>query len=429
LLTTTLVVPAGTAAGTAVQLKLSASVGSEIHQSGATLTVLPSTDAACASLPPPGPGPNPPPPPPPPPGPPVPPPPPPTPPPPPPPPPSAYKGRCVTSGACKKCDSAARCAICTQPAYVFNALTGKCDCAPGYKGTASRSSSNRYMTCSACSAKQWSPGGALGVAKCAACPRGEVPNNDRSACAAPGAWLAWSPDHTNRRWVTQEKKISPATVARLAPKWTFETDGDVSGTPVAFQGRVYFPSWKGSIYCVNAATGALIWQKSVEQLLTEAGVTIAAGDKGFVLSRAVGLAGDRLVFGTMRRIEGGEILLFFRAARALGFFSFFFFRGGGGRGGGGGGGGGRGRGGGGSARGARRRGPPGRRGAAAWFLAGWGVWGVFLFFFFWGGGGLWFFFLSFSFPPPPPPAPSHSCAHSPNLHTPTPTRNTITPPP
>jgi polyvinyl alcohol dehydrogenase (cytochrome) len=156
-----------------------------------------------------------------------------------------------------------------------------------------------------------SPGGELGRAKCTSCARDEVVNADRSACSLKGAWTTWSPDHTNRRWAIDEKRISPTTVTKLAQKWTFETDGDVSGTPVVANGRVYFPSWSGSIYCVDSARGTLIWQKNVEQLLTQAGVTIGEKDKGYIVSRAVGLAGNLLVFGTMRRILGGEFFFFF----------------------------------------------------------------------------------------------------------------------
>jgi len=124
---------------------------------------------------------------------------------------------------------------------VLNDATRRCDCAFGYRGAASRSRANRHMGCSRCSSRQSSPGGELGRAKCSACARGEVSNADRSACVAKNSWPAWSVDDTNRRWAVDEKRITPASVARFAPKWTFETDGDVSATPALAKGRLYFP--------------------------------------------------------------------------------------------------------------------------------------------------------------------------------------------
>jgi polyvinyl alcohol dehydrogenase (cytochrome) len=56
-----------------------------------------------------------------------------------------------------------------------------------------------------------------------------------------------------------EKIITPATVARLKPKWVFETGGDVSSQPTVVGGVVYFGSWDGHQYAVDAKTGTQIW--------------------------------------------------------------------------------------------------------------------------------------------------------------------------
>jgi polyvinyl alcohol dehydrogenase (cytochrome) len=56
-----------------------------------------------------------------------------------------------------------------------------------------------------------------------------------------------------------EKAITPATVARLKPKWIFETGGDVSSQPTVVDGVVYFGSWDGKEYAVDAKTGKQIW--------------------------------------------------------------------------------------------------------------------------------------------------------------------------
>jgi len=52
-----------------------------------------------------------------------------------------------------------------------------------------------------------------------------------------------------------EKQLTPATVARLKPKWIFETGGDVSAQPSVVGGVVYFGSWDGKEYAVDAKTG------------------------------------------------------------------------------------------------------------------------------------------------------------------------------
>ncbi|HEX5734051.1 MAG TPA: PQQ-binding-like beta-propeller repeat protein [Blastocatellia bacterium] len=57
-----------------------------------------------------------------------------------------------------------------------------------------------------------------------------------------------------------EKAITPATVARLKPKWVFETGGDVSSQPIVVDGVVYFGSWDGKEYAVDAKAGNKIWE-------------------------------------------------------------------------------------------------------------------------------------------------------------------------
>jgi len=45
-----------------------------------------------------------------------------------------------------------------------------------------------------------------------------------------------------------------------AEKWRFYADGPVRFAPVAWKGKVYFVSDDGYLYCLDAATGALIWR-------------------------------------------------------------------------------------------------------------------------------------------------------------------------
>jgi polyvinyl alcohol dehydrogenase (cytochrome) len=49
-------------------------------------------------------------------------------------------------------------------------------------------------------------------------------------------------------------------VSRLKPRWVFETGGDVSSQPTVVGGVVYFGSWDGKQYAVDAKTGKKIWE-------------------------------------------------------------------------------------------------------------------------------------------------------------------------
>ena len=123
-----------------------------------------------------------------------------------------------------------------------------------------------------------------------------------NACARP------HPNHpqpSNRRWASEERIISNKTIKYMSTKWAYATDGDVSATPAVANGKVYFPTWGGSLVALDASTGAVAWSVKVEALLTAAGVTIDASDVGYIVSRsgpAYGTAGARnlVIIGTMR---------------------------------------------------------------------------------------------------------------------------------
>jgi polyvinyl alcohol dehydrogenase (cytochrome) len=57
--------------------------------------------------------------------------------------------------------------------------------------------------------------------------------------------------------------LNPQSVMKLAPKWTFKTQADVSAIPAVVGGYAYFPDWAGNLNKVNAATGALVWSKPI----------------------------------------------------------------------------------------------------------------------------------------------------------------------
>ena len=63
-----------------------------------------------------------------------------------------------------------------------------------------------------------------------------------------------------------ETKISPTTVSKLRLKWKFFAGDDISATPAIFNGTLYFPSYNGNIYAVNACNGTLVWEKHLHEL-------------------------------------------------------------------------------------------------------------------------------------------------------------------
>jgi len=71
------------------------------------------------------------------------------------------------------------------------------------------------------------------------------------------------------------------------PAWTYETDGPLTGSPVAADGKVYFGSYDKHIYCVDAYEGTLIWKfptgYRVASTPTIVGDTVYTGaDDGYI---------------------------------------------------------------------------------------------------------------------------------------------------
>ncbi len=85
--------------------------------------------------------------------------------------------------------------------------------------------------------------------------------------AASGShdWPAFGRDISGSHHNPDETALTPATVANLKVKWIFETQGDVSGQPIVIDGVIYFGSWDGKEYAVNARTGQKIWEFDCSQ--------------------------------------------------------------------------------------------------------------------------------------------------------------------
>ncbi|KAM5567146.1 hypothetical protein ABKV19_015318 [Rosa sericea] len=108
-------------------------------------------------------------------------------------------------------------------------------------------------------------------------------------------WLNHGGDNSNRRYANGELLINPRTVLKMQQKWSFFAGKDITATPAVADGRVYFPSWNGFLYAVNAFTGALIWKQNLSQLtgLNGTGVVV-----NVTVSRSTPtIAGNLLIVG------------------------------------------------------------------------------------------------------------------------------------
>jgi outer membrane protein assembly factor BamB len=74
------------------------------------------------------------------------------------------------------------------------------------------------------------------------------------------SWPVFGRDVMGSHHNPEESAITPQNVAQLKTKWIFQTEGDVSSQPVIVNGVLYFGSWDGKEYAIDAKTGKKIWE-------------------------------------------------------------------------------------------------------------------------------------------------------------------------
>jgi polyvinyl alcohol dehydrogenase (cytochrome) len=117
-----------------------------------------------------------------------------------------------------------------------------------------------------------------------------------SAAGEPeGLWLTAGHDPLNTRWQAAETKIGVGNAARLAPKWTFTTGGDVSATPAVDGNTVYVPDWAGNLFAIDRKSGELVWSHRISEY---------TGVSGDLARTTPAVAGNKLIFGD----QGGRVL-------------------------------------------------------------------------------------------------------------------------
>ncbi|MEU7023840.1 PQQ-binding-like beta-propeller repeat protein [Streptomyces sp. NPDC046203] len=90
-------------------------------------------------------------------------------------------------------------------------------------------------------------------------------NNEDTGNSSASSWPTGGHDVYNTRSNPDETKISPKNADKLAVKWAYTTNGDVSATPAVAGGAVYFPDWGGYLHKVDAKTGKKIWSHRVSE--------------------------------------------------------------------------------------------------------------------------------------------------------------------
>ncbi|GFP86165.1 outer membrane protein assembly factor bamb [Phtheirospermum japonicum] len=109
-------------------------------------------------------------------------------------------------------------------------------------------------------------------------------------------WFTHGGDITNRRSATGGL-INPISIklGLLKQRWKFLAGFDITATPSVANGMVYFPSWNGNLYAVNAYNGALVWQQNIGQLT---GIPPTGVPVNVTVSRSTPVvAGDLLIVG------------------------------------------------------------------------------------------------------------------------------------
>ena len=102
-----------------------------------------------------------------------------------------------------------------------------------------------------------------------------------------------------------EHEISPASVGRLAPRWTLTTAGAISATPTVDNGVVYVPDYGGKLWAVAAGSGKVLWSQDISSYTGVAGDVsrtspavygneLILGDGWILSSGAAGTSGARV---------------------------------------------------------------------------------------------------------------------------------------
>jgi polyvinyl alcohol dehydrogenase (cytochrome) len=87
----------------------------------------------------------------------------------------------------------------------------------------------------------------------------------------PGQWSMAGQNIYDTHFQADEHQISPASVGRLAPRWTLTAAGAISATPTVDDGAVYVPDYGGKLWAVAAGSGRVLWSNDISSYTGVAG--------------------------------------------------------------------------------------------------------------------------------------------------------------
>ena len=87
----------------------------------------------------------------------------------------------------------------------------------------------------------------------------------------PGQWSMAGQNTDDTHFQAAEHEISPASVGRLAPRWTLTTAGAISATPTVDDGAVYVPDYGGKLWAAAAGSGRVLWSRDISSYTGVAG--------------------------------------------------------------------------------------------------------------------------------------------------------------
>ena len=83
-----------------------------------------------------------------------------------------------------------------------------------------------------------------------------------TAHALSGDWPMFLEDNAHSGYNSAESSITVSTVDNLQLQWTYQTGGNISSQPIAANGQVYWGAWDGNEYATDL-TGKLHWFASI----------------------------------------------------------------------------------------------------------------------------------------------------------------------
>ncbi len=132
-------------------------------------------------------------------------------------------------------------------------------------------------------------------------------------------WLSAGNGNTDDRAAFGETVLTRGNVGRLAPIWTLATSGDVDDTPTVEGDAVYVTDAGGSVWRVNRASGAPVWQRKLAALTGKPGAysrnspaigpsSIVLGDQTSATVYALDKASGALLWSTTLDHAPGAII-------------------------------------------------------------------------------------------------------------------------